>query len=62
MPLVRNAIYARDTQIYVAPTWDRGDLWIATLRHIAKEGGMFVIGCCCCQSGVLFSTSRSAGR
>lgn len=46
MPLARNAMYARGTQIYVAPTWDRGDLWLATLRHIAKEGGMFVIGCC----------------
>ncbi|MFQ5401017.1 MAG: nitrilase-related carbon-nitrogen hydrolase [Anaerolineae bacterium] len=30
-------------------TWPppgRGDLWITTLRHIAKEGGAFVIGCC----------------
>lgn len=46
MPLARNAMYAQGTQIYVAPTWDRGDMWIATLQHIAKEGGMFVIGCC----------------
>jgi len=46
MPLARQAMYAWGTQIYVAPTWDRGDLWMATLRHIAKEGGMFVIGCC----------------
>ena len=45
VPLARNAMYAWGTQVYVAPTWDRGDLWIATLRHIAKEGGMFVIGC-----------------
>jgi len=46
MPLARYAMYAWGTQVYVAPTWDRGDLWITTLRHIAKEGGMFVIGCC----------------
>jgi nitrilase len=46
MPLARNAMYVWGTQVYLAPTWDRGDLWIATLRHIAKEGGMFVIGCC----------------
>ena len=46
MPLARNAMYAWGTQIYVAPTWDNGDLWTMTLRHIAKEGGMFVIGCC----------------
>ncbi|RME42463.1 MAG: carbon-nitrogen hydrolase family protein [Chloroflexi bacterium] len=46
MPLARNAMYAWGTQVYVAPTWDRGDLWIASLRHIAKEGGVYVIGCC----------------
>ena len=46
MPLARYTMYALGTQVYVAPTWDRGDLWITTLRHIAKEGGMFVIGCC----------------
>lgn len=46
MPLARHAVYAWGTQVYVAPTWDRGDLWVATLRHIAKEGGLFVIGCC----------------
>ena len=46
MPLARQAMYAWGTQLYVAPTWDSGDLWLATLRHIAKEGGMFVIGCC----------------
>ena len=46
MPLARQAMYAWGTQIYVAPTWDRGDLWTTTLRHVAREGGMFVIGCC----------------
>lgn len=46
MPLARYTMYAWGTQVYVAPTWDRGSLWITTLRHIAKEGGMFVIGCC----------------
>ena len=30
----------------VAPTWDRGEPWLSTLRHIAKEGRLFVIGCC----------------
>jgi len=46
MPLARQALYSQGTQIYVAPTWDRGDLWLTTLRHIAKEGGVYVIGCC----------------
>jgi nitrilase len=46
MPLARYAVYAWGTQIYVAATWDRGDPWLATLRHIAREGRVFVIGCC----------------
>ena len=46
MPLARNAVYIRGTQVYVAPTWDSGSIWISTLQHIAKEGGVFVIGCC----------------
>ena len=46
MPLARQALYSQGTQIYVAPTWDRGDTWLATLRHIAKEGGVYVIGVC----------------
>ena len=46
MPLARYAMYAWGTQIYLAPTWDQGELWLSTLRHIAKEGGVYVIGCC----------------
>ena len=46
MPLARYAMYAWGTQIYVAPTWDSSDSWLATLRHIAREGRCFVIGCC----------------
>jgi len=46
MPLARYAMYAKGVQVYVAPTWDYGEVWVATLRHIAKEGGMFVIGAC----------------
>jgi nitrilase len=45
MPLARYAMYAWGTQIYVAATWDNGETWLATLRHIAKEGGVYVIGC-----------------
>jgi nitrilase len=46
MPLARYAMYAWGTQIYVAATWDRGEPWLSTLRHIAKEGRVFVLGCC----------------
>jgi nitrilase len=46
MPLARYAVYCQGTQIYAAPTWDQGEAWLAALKHIAREGGMFVIGCC----------------
>jgi nitrilase len=46
MPLARYALWAQGAQIHVAPTWDRGEPWISTLRHIAKEGRVFVLGSC----------------
>jgi len=46
MPLARQALYLQGVHIYVAPTWDRGEPWLSTLRHIAKEGRVYVIGCC----------------
>jgi nitrilase len=45
MPLARYAMYAAGTQVYVAASWDHGEPWVSTLRHIGKEGRMFVIGC-----------------
>lgn len=44
MPLARYTLYAWGTQIYVAATWDRGGPWLATLRHIAREGRVWVLG------------------
>jgi nitrilase len=44
MPLVRYALYAQGLDIYVAPTYDAGDRWIATMQHIAREGGCYVLG------------------
>jgi nitrilase len=46
MPLARYTLYAWGIQLYVASTWDRGDGWQATLRHIALEGRVHVISCC----------------
>jgi nitrilase len=43
MPLARYALYAQNIDIYVAPTWDCGDNWLASMRHIAREGGCWVI-------------------
>lgn len=46
MPLARHALYSWGTQILAAPTWDKSENWLLSLRHIAREGGLFVIGCC----------------
>jgi nitrilase len=52
MPLVRYALYAQGLDVYIAPTYDSGDRWIATLQHIAREAGCWVVG-----SGVAFRAS-----
>lgn len=44
MPLARAALYAQGVDVYLAPTWDSGDCWQATMRHVAREGRMFVVG------------------
>jgi nitrilase len=46
MPLARYALSAWGIQIHLAPTWDRGEPWLSTMRHIAKESRCFVVGCC----------------
>jgi len=45
MPLVRFALYSQGVQIWVAPTLATHEPWVATMRHIAREGCCFVIGC-----------------
>jgi nitrilase len=47
MPLARFTLYAEGVEIYVAPTWDSGETWLATMRHIAAEGRCWVIGAGC---------------
>jgi nitrilase len=47
MPLARYALYAEGVEIYVASTWDEGDTWISSMRHIAAEGRCWVIGSGC---------------
>ncbi|HET9328789.1 MAG TPA: carbon-nitrogen hydrolase family protein [Candidatus Eisenbacteria bacterium] len=46
MPLARYALYAQGSEIHLAPTWDKSEQWLASLRHIAREGRAWVIGCC----------------
>lgn len=51
MPLARYALYAQGMEILVAPTWDNSDMWVPTMRHIAKEGRIHVIGVTYCLRG-----------
>jgi len=46
MPLARQSMYSAGVQIYAAPTWDSSEKWVSSMRHIAREGGMFVINVC----------------
>lgn len=46
MPLARYTLSAWGQQIHVAPTWDRGEPWISSMRHIAKESRTVVLGIC----------------
>jgi nitrilase len=43
MPLARWAVYQGGPQIWLAPTADDSDGWIASMRHIAIESGAFVV-------------------
>jgi nitrilase len=51
MPLARASMYAQGIDILVAPTWDNSDAWPCTLRHIAREGRVFVVGTNTCLHG-----------
>jgi nitrilase len=46
MPLARFTLYAQGVEIYLAPTADDAAGWLDTIRHIAREGGCFVLSAC----------------
>jgi nitrilase len=43
MPLARHVVYQGGPQIWLAPTADDTDGWLASVRHIAIESGAFVV-------------------
>ena len=43
MPLARAALYAQGEQIHLAPNQDDGERWLASMRHIATEGRIWVV-------------------
>lgn len=48
MPLARYALYELGAQIHLAPTWDKSEQWLASMRHIAREGRVYVVSVCQC--------------
>jgi nitrilase len=44
MPLARFHLYAQGVDVWLAPTLALGDGWIATMRHLARENRMYVVG------------------
>ena len=45
IPFARHTLYWWGLELLVTPTWDRGEAWMSTLRHVAREGRVCVIGC-----------------
>ena len=45
MPEARLSLYQSGIDIYLAPTADARDSWVASMRHIACEGRCYVISC-----------------
>jgi nitrilase len=54
MPVARYAIYRGGPQIWVAPTMDDSDAWLALMRTIAFESGASVVSVCQCIHGSQF--------
>lgn len=44
MPLARFHLYAQGVEVWLAPTLARGDGWVTTMQHIAREGRLWVVG------------------
>jgi nitrilase len=45
MPLIRYALYSWDIRLCIVTNNRPDETWIFSMRHIAREGGIYVIGC-----------------
>ncbi|MCO4744756.1 MAG: carbon-nitrogen hydrolase family protein [Proteobacteria bacterium] len=43
MPLARYTLYSQGLEILLSPTWDAGEGWLGSMRHIAREGRCWVV-------------------
>jgi len=46
MPLARAALYEAGVEVYLAPTADDTEIWLESMRHVAREARAFVLSCC----------------